>query len=133
LPISAGVFGIARTIRSKRVHRAISAIRVPAAIDSSVASLDASGGASASHAARICCGFTASTTRLAPSTASRVGASYVWTPAKRASSRARCSASGSTTRRSVTFAPRATRPPASAVAMLPPPMKSVITRSSPAP
>ena len=43
-------------------------------------------------------------------------------PGNRAASLSRCSASGSTTRKSRAAAPRAEQPPMSAVAMLPPPM-----------
>ncbi len=54
-------------------------------------------------------------------------------PAKRAASFARCSAEGSTTRTSAAAQPRASIPPMSALAMLPPPMKAIVmapTRAS---
>jgi hypothetical protein len=89
-PISAGVFGIARTTRSNPPsQRAMSAIRVPAAIESTVAPDACSSGASDSHAIRICCGLTARTTIVARASASDDGASNSATPRKRSARRVR--------------------------------------------
>ncbi len=79
---------------------------------------------------RICCGLTASTTTAAPSRAAAVVAGDATTPGNRAASRARCSAAGSTTWKSGAARPRASMPPMSAVAMLPPPMKVMRMRCS---
>jgi hypothetical protein len=69
----------------------MSAVRDPAAIEST-ARTPPTNGASATHASRICCGFTASTTRVAAPIASRVVRSWSAAAGKRTASFARCSA-----------------------------------------
>ena len=108
--------------------------RMPAAIDSTTGAERRRGAARAHRAAsRICCGLTASTTssragdRLARALAEERDAGELRRePAARVGN-------GSTTRKSAAAAPRASMPPMSAVAMLPPPMKAssaMLTRST---
>ena len=122
IPISAGVFGMVRTMAGwPPSHRDRSATRVPAAIEST--SCCFSCGATAAAASRMFCGLTAITINSLAATPAP-GAAVQATP-KSCVSFARAASNGSTTEIFAALAPWRSRPPIRAVAMLPPPMKLI--------
>src|SRR5246127_3810196 len=94
-------------------------MRTPAATDRSNGRWVRSSGARAQTTSRACCGFTASTTTAAPSTARALSASAL-TPSSRASARRAASEASPTLRRSGRT-PERSRPVRSARPMWPPP------------
>ena len=121
-PISAGVFGIARTTRSLPVAATIASLRTPAMTLTckAPATLPSQGLAAASNA----CGFTAQTTTSATSIAGPASERAV--AAVAADEAAPGGSLGSTTTIERPGRPALTRPPTSACAMLPPPMKTML-------
>jgi hypothetical protein len=128
-PISAGVFGMLRTMREAPAARRMASQRMPAI--TLRCSAPAARPAQACAAAAKTCGLTAQTPgNLREMLAS--AAASVRTP-NCCSSRIRCSDSGSTTRTDDAGWPLRNRPPIKADAMLPPPtnaMAGVCMRSS---
>jgi hypothetical protein len=124
-PLSAGRFGIARATATPGPHQpAMSARRMPAAMDNTSGLLTASAATSVCVVTAMSCGFTASTTTAAPSTASRLSA-VTRTPSSSASwlRRACCA---SPTLMFCGARPRAMSPRISAPPMFPPPMKAAL-------
>ena len=120
-PISAGVLGMLRTMRAAPVARAMASQRMPAM--TLRCSAPAVRPAQAATASPKTCGLTAQTHCAAPPSDASAAAK-VRTP-NCCSSRARCSASGSTTATDGAAWPLRSRPPISAEAMLPPPTKTM--------
>jgi hypothetical protein len=124
-PFSAGLFGMARTTDTPSPHHpAISATRIPAAMDNTSGGRREKTDASDWTVMAMSCGFTASTTMSAPSTISRLSADTC-TPSSSASAiRRACTASP--TWMFPGGRPRAMRPRIRALPMFPPPMKAAV-------
>ena len=123
-PTKAGRLGMVRTTGTPAPSHSCSCeSRVPAATDSTVGRRAIASSCKDRLTASICCGFTASTHRLARVAAS-VGSAVVWMPGKSRSSAWRASAEISATASVAGGWPAAQRPAMRARAIWPPPMKA---------
>src|SRR6056297_1353084 len=124
-PISAGWLGMQRTTaRPPPSQRSMSALRMPAATETTSGAEACTVSASAGSTRAIICGFTDSTSTCAtPATAAF--SSLTSPPGSSAASASRRPALGSETAMRSAPKPRASRPRMMAVAILPPPMKPI--------